>query len=161
MSRLIVKRLVQVTVGTLVLAGMLFASSGRIDWVWAWAYLAVSIGVLAINTMIILPRNPELIAERAEAKVNTKSWDRTFTKIAIVPYFAAPLIAGFDVRFRWSPQFPLATQLVALVIVAAGYGLVSWAMVSKGLFESRRIEATRSLPLVHTNTCAIPAMLEC
>jgi len=153
MNRLIVKRLMQVIVGTLILAVMLFVSSGRVDWVWAWAYVAVSIGVVVINTLIILPRNPELIAERAEAKENTKGWDRTFTKIATIPYFATPLIAGLDIRFGWSPQFASATQLVALILVAAGYGLVSWAMVSNRFFSRTvRIQKDRG----HTVTTAGP-----
>jgi protein-S-isoprenylcysteine O-methyltransferase Ste14 len=153
MNRLIVKRLVQVTVGTLVLTVMLLASSGRIDWVWAWAYVAVSIGVVVINTLVILPRNPELIAERAEAKENTKGWDRAFTKIFLVPYFGTFLVAGLDIRFGWSPQFALATQLIALVFVAAGYGLVSWAMMSNKFFSRTvRIQKDRG----HTVATAGP-----
>jgi len=135
MNRLLVRRFMQVAVGTLVLAIMMFISSGRTDWVWAWAFIAVSIGAVVVNTELILPSNPELIGERAEAKENTKGWDRTFTRIFIIPYFATPIIAGLDVRFGWSPQFALVTQLVALVIVIGGYGLVSWAMVSNVFFS--------------------------
>jgi protein-S-isoprenylcysteine O-methyltransferase Ste14 len=144
MNRLIAKRFVEVAVGTLVLTVMLFASSGRIDWVWAWAYVAVSMGVVVINTLIFLPRNPELIAERAEAKENTKGWDRAFTKIFLVPYFGTFLVAGFDIRFGWSPRFALATQLIALVFVVAGYVLVTWAMMSNKFFSRTvRIQTDR------------------
>jgi len=134
-TRLVVKRLVQLTVFMLITAAILFVSSGRVDWPMAWLYLAVNVGTVAINTLIILPRNPELIAERAEAKENTKGWDRAFTKIGTIPFFATFVIAGLHNRFGWSPQFALATQLVALVFVAASYGLVSGAMVSNEFFS--------------------------
>lgn len=125
-------------------AAILFVSSGRIDWFWAWAYLAVMVGEGAIALMMILRRNPELVAERAEAKENIKSWDRTLSKIRPVPYFCTFLVAGLDVRFGWSPQFALTTQFIALVILAAGAGLVYWAMISNKFFSSTvRIQENR------------------
>lgn len=135
MNRLIAKRFVEVAVSTLVLMIILFASSGRIDWVWAWVYAAITVGIVIVNTVLFLPGNRELIAERAEAKQNTKSWDRVFTKIFLVPYFGTFLLAGLDIRFGWSPQLTLAIQLIAAVFVVGGYGLVTWAMMSNKFFS--------------------------
>jgi protein-S-isoprenylcysteine O-methyltransferase Ste14 len=150
-NRLIIKRLVQVTVSTLIVAFLLFISSGRIDWAMAWAYVAVSVGIVVINALVILPRNPDLIAERAGVGENTKGWDRTLTKFFVIPYFGTFLIAGLDNRFGWSPQFALATQLAALVFVVAGYGLVSWAMMSNKFFStSVRIQKERGHTVVTT-----------
>jgi protein-S-isoprenylcysteine O-methyltransferase Ste14 len=123
------------------------------DWFWAWAYLTVIMGVFAVNAVLFLPRNLELIAERAGAKENTKSWDRTLVKFYAIFYFVPFLIAGLDYRFGWSPQLPLAAQLVALVIVVAGYGLVSWAMISNKFFSRTvRIQTDRG----HTVATAGP-----
>jgi len=90
---------------------------------------------VAVNALVILPKDPELIAERAETKEDTKNWDRTLTRIAYAPYLSIWAVAGLDMRFGWSGKFALAIELLALVFVALGYGLVSWAMASNRFFS--------------------------
>jgi len=45
------------------------------------------------------------------------------------------LVAGLDMRLGWTSRVPLAAQLVALVFVALGYGLSSWATISNKFFS--------------------------
>jgi len=56
------------------LAIALFVSSGRLDWLWTWAYLGVGLRILALN-VVILPA--ELIAERGQPGGNVKRWEKT------------------------------------------------------------------------------------
>ena len=132
----IVKRLLQVGIITVAQAAMLFISSGRLDWVMAWVYIGISVGIIVINVLIILPKNPELIAERGQIKEDAKKWDIMLTKLSTPVWAGALIVAGLDVRFGWSPQPILAIQLVALVFVVLGFGLVSWAMASNKFFSS-------------------------
>ncbi|MDH5174368.1 MAG: isoprenylcysteine carboxylmethyltransferase family protein [Elusimicrobiota bacterium] len=136
MTGSILKRLLQVAISTVAQAAMLFISSGRLDWVMAWVYIGVNVGIVVINALIILPKNPELIAERGQIKENTKDWDRVLIKLFTPVWGSTFVVAGLDVRFGWSPQPFLAIQLVALVFVALGFGLVSWAMASNKFFSS-------------------------
>jgi len=69
LARKIRKRMIQVVVQFLIITAILFISSSRMDWMWAWAYLGVSAGIGMINLMIM---SPELIAERGEIKENAK-----------------------------------------------------------------------------------------
>lgn len=62
------KRLIQLAIQTLFLAAVLFISSGRLDWVAAWAYLGLFVFGLGVNGYFLYRKNPELIAERAEVR---------------------------------------------------------------------------------------------
>jgi len=135
------KRMLQVIVQFLILAAILFIASGRLDWVWAWAYLGVSVGILVINASV-LP--PELIAERGQIKEDTKGWDKVLAALIGIPTLGTVIVAGLDKRFEWSPQLALAIQVIALVFYALAQGLFTWAMVSNKFFSGTvRIQEER------------------
>ena len=136
MTGAILKRLLQIGIIIVAQAAMLFISSGRLDWVMAWVYIGISVGIIVINVLIILPKNPELIAERGQIKEDTKKWDIMLTRLSTPVWAGTLIVAGLDVRFGWSSQVALAIQLVALAFVALGFGLVSWAMASNKFFSS-------------------------
>jgi protein-S-isoprenylcysteine O-methyltransferase Ste14 len=142
MRAAIVKRLIQVVVQLLILVALLFISAGRLDWGWAWAYLGVSVGILAVNALVM---PPELIAERGQVgKEDIKSWDRVVTTISILPALGAPIVAGLDERLGWSPQLALAIHLIGLAFLVLGQGLFTWSMVSNKFFStSVRIQMDR------------------
>jgi protein-S-isoprenylcysteine O-methyltransferase Ste14 len=127
------KRMLQVLLTHLVLAAILFLSSGDLAWAWAWAYLGVGLGFLIINARI-LPA--ELIAERGQPRENVKRWDRVLTSIAGLPTLAVPIVAGLHHRYEWSPQLVPAIHLIGLALFALGQGLFSWAMASNRYFST-------------------------
>ena len=149
MTGAILKRLLQIGIIIVAQAAMLFISSGRLDWVMAWVYIGISVGIIVINVLIILPKNPELIAERGQIKEDTKKWDIMLTKLSTPVWAGTLIVAGLDVRFGWSSQVALAIQLVALAFVTLGFGLVSWAMASNKFFSSVvRIQKNRGHTVV-------------
>jgi protein-S-isoprenylcysteine O-methyltransferase Ste14 len=131
----VMERMLQVVFTLSLQAAILFISAGRLDWAMAWAYLGVYAGIVAINAVVILPKSPELIAERGQTKENTKGWDKVLTSLIAIPTLGTLIVAGLQVRYGWSPQLGWMIQLVGLVIVALGYGLVSWAMASNQFFS--------------------------
>jgi protein-S-isoprenylcysteine O-methyltransferase Ste14 len=139
--RAVWKRILQVVLTYLVLAAILIISSGRLNWTWAWAYLGLAVGIVVINALI-LPA--ELVAERGQPGENVKRWDRVLTTLAGLPALAAPLVAGLDERFGWSPDLALAIHLAGLALFALGQGLFSWAMASNKYFSTAvRIQMDR------------------
>jgi len=129
----IVKRLLQVVIQFLLLGVILFVAAGRLDWVWAWAYIGVCVGVLAVNTLV-LP--PELIAERGQPRENVKRWDKAIAGLIILPSLGAPIVAGLDERFGWSPDLASWVHIAALALMVLGQGLFTWAMVSNKFFST-------------------------
>jgi len=94
MRAAILRWMLQISVTILIQAAILFISSGRLDWVMAWAYIGVNVDIVAVNTLVILPKDPELIVECPRTKENTKDWDRTLTRIGAIPYLAMWVVAG-------------------------------------------------------------------
>jgi protein-S-isoprenylcysteine O-methyltransferase Ste14 len=132
-SRAVRKRMLQVVITYLVLAAILFISSGQLNWLWAWIYLGVGLGILVINS-IILPA--ELIAERGQPRDNVKRWDRVLTTLAGLPTVGVPIVAGLDQRFGWSSQMVPLVHITGLTFFALGQGLFSWAMASNKYFST-------------------------
>ena len=132
------KRAVQLGIQFLLLAAILFLSSGRLDWWFAWAYLGIFVAGVAVNSFVLLRIDPELIAERAKQITSeTKEWDRVLATIwGLMTAIVSLLVAGLDVRFGWSPQVPLAVQLTAMLFHMFGSAFSSWALVSNAFFAT-------------------------
>jgi protein-S-isoprenylcysteine O-methyltransferase Ste14 len=91
---------------------------------------------IGVNALVVMPKHPEMIAERAAPKENVKSWDKALSTLVGVAMLAALVIAGLDERFGWSPDFALGVQAVGLVLLVLGYALFSWAMSSNEFFST-------------------------
>jgi protein-S-isoprenylcysteine O-methyltransferase Ste14 len=118
------------------IAAILFVSAGTLDWVWAWVYLGICLVDMLINASIMLRTSPETIAERSRIG-ETRDWDKVLSGLlALVMYIALPLVAGLDVRFGWSGKINLAWHIAGAILLAAGLGLTSWAMVVNAFFST-------------------------
>ncbi len=129
----------------LLMVAILFLSAGRLDWVMGWALVGVYVGWDIVTVLILVPRSPGLIAERARIQKGVKKWDLVLTTLAssFTP-MVTWIVAGLDVRFGWMPGVPLLAQVVALVVVALGFALVAWAMASNEFFSTMvRIQEER------------------
>jgi len=133
LNRALQKRAIQIGTGLVSVAAILFASAGRIDWVWAWAYLGTSVAIIIVN-VFVMPR--ELIAERAQPKENVKKWDKVITTLTMFPTVAMLFITGFDQRFNWSGSFNPLAQIIALAAMILGQALTTWAMTSNKFFST-------------------------
>jgi protein-S-isoprenylcysteine O-methyltransferase Ste14 len=133
----IVKRLLQVGVGVALQAVIMFLAVGRLDWLAGWVYLAVYVGGIVFLSFYLLPRDPELIAERGQVKEDTKGWDKWLaTIIGLLCPLLTLLVAGLDRRFGWTLPLSPALRMGVLGIGVLGYALVLWAMVSNKFFSA-------------------------
>jgi protein-S-isoprenylcysteine O-methyltransferase Ste14 len=130
---------------------LLFVSAGRLDLPFFWAFFAVVVTawVVTLGTM-----DRGLMQERL--KPGPGGTDRR-RPLLFLPFFAALLVvAGLDVgRFAWS-HVPTWVQILALALVAAGYGLSLWAVRTNRFFSPVvRIQAERGHELITTGPYAI------
>lgn len=132
----IAKRTMQVLFILIFQAAMLFLSSGRLNWVWAWVLISLYLIGLSINFTIMLRYSPETIAERARARA-IKGWDKIISSLGAVMYFVfILLVAGLDARFGWTGPVALALHIAGGVALVLGFALFSWAMVSNAYFST-------------------------
>lgn len=149
----LLKRFLQIGAQLLVLGVVLFASSGRLDWGMAWAFIGVSAAVLTIGGAKLLAINPELVAERTRVGERTKPWDRVLVLLYGLMGMAILLVAGLDKRSGWSGSIPLGLQIVALGVFASSDLLPFWAMWTNAYFATTvRIQEERG----HAVTTAGP-----
>jgi protein-S-isoprenylcysteine O-methyltransferase Ste14 len=126
------KRIIQVVIQFLIFALILFLTSGKLNWIWAWAYMGVSVLILAINAMVLAP---ELMAERGEVKENVESWDRFVALIGSIFTLVTIILPGLDLRFEWSPPLNPFVQIIGVIGYALGMGLFTWSMASNPFFS--------------------------
>jgi protein-S-isoprenylcysteine O-methyltransferase Ste14 len=136
MKKGIIRRLNQVVFQYLILAAILFISAGRLDWPAAWIFLVVAFGVLVFNVLVLVPKNPELVAERGRVKENTKGWDRVITKTILIFTLIGLVMAGLDKRFAWSAPLPVWVHLLGMVFYALSQLLLTWSMLANQYFST-------------------------
>jgi len=148
-----VRWLLQSLVFTVIFGSSLFLSSGQLGWRMAWAYLGLFIFSQLIVGIFLVPKNPELVAERTQVKTSPEAqWDRPLVgTITIFGPVAMLIVAGLDQRSGWTSQVPEPIRFSALGIAALGSLLTNWAMVSNRFFYGRvRIEKDRGHTVART-----------
>jgi protein-S-isoprenylcysteine O-methyltransferase Ste14 len=119
-----------------ILAASLFISAGRLDWVMAWIYTGLLVVAQFATVLILLPTNRALIAERSWMQEGSKRWDTVLVLLGECGLLSISIVAGLDLRLRWSPQIPLSFHSVTLFVSVLGYALFLWAMASNRFFSS-------------------------
>jgi protein-S-isoprenylcysteine O-methyltransferase Ste14 len=135
-SRLVTRWLIREIMGAIMAGVILFWSAGDWTWGWGWAVVAVYAVWVGANAVLLIPRHPELLAERAQRSIaGMKSWDKTLLSIIGVLTLVKYILAGLDIRNGWSAPIPVWVHLVALALAAFGYALGTWAMTENAYFS--------------------------
>jgi protein-S-isoprenylcysteine O-methyltransferase Ste14 len=147
----IVARAAQIGFVLAVEGALVFGGAGRLDWVWAWAYLAIYLASIAVNATLLLGTSPEMVAERGRP-AEFKRWDAIVSGAWSLFQFAAiPLVAGVDARFAWSGTVDIGWHLAGALVFAAGLALFGWAMVVNAYFSTAaRIQGDRGQAVCRT-----------
>lgn len=126
-------------VGVAFAAVTVFLPAGRLDWVMGWVYVALWFLWQVSMAVILIPTKPELLAERAERRRGTKTWDQVLMSFSGLATIGQPIVAGLDWRNGWTAdrwgQMPLAAQIVAAAAAALSFAIVVWAMTANAFFS--------------------------
>ncbi|HCU34982.1 MAG TPA: isoprenylcysteine carboxyl methyltransferase [Armatimonadetes bacterium] len=126
-------------------AAVLFVSAGTVRWPMAWAYVLIGVATVLAMLLIVMPKHPDLIAERSRMHPDTKPWDRVLAPLgAAGTAMANMIVGGLDYRLGWAPEIPLWGQLVGMLLVLIASTLVIWAMYENRFFSATvRIQTDR------------------
>ena len=122
----------------LVLEGIFYLTSRKIDWVMGWVLIGAYLFCLAINVLVLLRTNPGLLAERMQSKFHYRSWDKKVASILGIFWAIGFILPGLDYRFGWSPEMGLTPRIIALLVMMLGNFIFLWAM-SVNKFFTRMI----------------------
>jgi protein-S-isoprenylcysteine O-methyltransferase Ste14 len=132
-------------------AVILFGSSGCLNWGMAWVYIGMITAFSVVSRILMLQKNPDLLAERANIsdKHDVKSWDKVLMPLGIIVAAVILIVAGLDKRFEWSPILPLIIHIAAFTIIVLGYSFSTWATATNKFFSSEvRIQRDRGHTVV-------------
>ncbi len=137
---------------------ILFGSAGTLDWPMAWMYIALTVASFAISRLIVWRKNPDLLRERRQTleHQDTAGFDRILAPLlALVGPTLIGLVAGFALRFGWTPVFSPFMEWIGVGIFILGYVLGSWALVTNRFFSGVvRIQKDRGHHVVSTGPYA-------
>lgn len=154
MSGITVQAIVRFAFGLLLLSSVPFLAAGTLNWPMAWAYTLVNLAAIVGSRLVVLRLHPDLILERAHylQGEGVKGWDRFLSPVmAMAGPLAMAVVAGVGRRLDWPPAVPIAVQLAALAVYAAGCLIASWAMVANRFFSGAvRIQQDRGQTVVST-----------
>jgi len=144
LSPVVAKRMLQISAFTAGWSALLFACAGRLDWPRGWIYLAVYLFGIAITAILVIWKNPDVIAARARMHADAKGFDKRFTALCVPLIFAIPAVAGLDaVRFGWS-SMPIQTVWPGVFLHLLATVPVVWAMTVNPFLENQvRIQTDR------------------
>ncbi len=121
-----------------IMAAALLLSAGRWDWAAGWALVGLYAAWDVLVGLLLMSRSPGLLAERARRPEDVERWDLICTTLAasVLP-LVTWVVAGLDARFGWTGDAIAApVQVAAMVTVALGLGLTTWAMASNPFFSA-------------------------
>jgi len=148
-KRGVTRWVVRETMGVVMLAVMLFLAAGTVNWIAGWAMVTVMAGWVTATAIVVIPRYPELLAERVGPKKGAKTWDTALLGLYGVAMMIMWIMAGLDLRYHWSSGIGPVAQIGALLIMIAGYGLVVWTTGVNAFFSQVvRIQSERGHTVV-------------
>ena len=130
------------------------------DWGWweAWAYALIGILGFIVSRFLAARRHPDLLAERSKfmQHEDTKPWDNILARLVGLGGAWIPLFAGLDARYGWSGvDFGLTEEIIALVMIVAGFAFGSWALMENRFFSGVvRIQKERGHHVISTGPYA-------
>jgi protein-S-isoprenylcysteine O-methyltransferase Ste14 len=133
---------------------ILMLAAGDTRWTMGWVFAVFSFAYTIASRLLILLRNPDLVAERSDSlkQSNVEPWDRLLVPlVGVLLPTAAILIAGLDRRFRWTAALPLWVQAAAYLPMILGIVLAQWAAMENAFFSAVvRIQEDRGQTVVAT-----------
>jgi protein-S-isoprenylcysteine O-methyltransferase Ste14 len=144
-NRAMVKMLAGITLSLVLLAVLLFAGAGRLDWNLGWLFVAVWYLLKLVYVLLLRWHDPELIVERSTRHENTQPYDRWIVPVYFIFAFGTILVGGLDGgRMRWSGEIPVGVILLAYLIYLGGNFLASWSIGANRFFSSEsRLQTER------------------
>jgi protein-S-isoprenylcysteine O-methyltransferase Ste14 len=143
--------IVRETMGVVMLAAMLFLAAGTLNWIAGWAMVIIMAGWITATAIVVMPRYPELLAERVGPKKGAKAWDTALLGVYGVAMMIMWIVAGLDMRYNWSSAIVPVAQIGTMLIVITGYGLVVWATGTNAFFSQVvRIQTERGHIVIST-----------
>jgi protein-S-isoprenylcysteine O-methyltransferase Ste14 len=125
----------QMSAALVIFGTIMFLSAGTLNWAAGWAYLAMNALTQILSGIVLIPRQPDMLAERSQVQEGTKDWDKFLAPLIVVFGTLAVLVtAGLDFRYGWSAPISTSLWVLGLTLAFCSQMFVLWAMASNTFF---------------------------
>jgi len=138
---------------------LLFVAAG--DWTWGmgWVFYAMHVLVSLGGRVLILMRDPSLLAERARfgSQEDAASYERFLAPfVGLLGPLLSYVLMGLDHRFGWTPAFPGWLAWGAMFLNTVMYVFASWALVANAFFSGvMRLQEERGHQVISSGPYAL------
>ena len=138
---------------------LLFVPAGTLRWWRAWAFLAVTVIVMAAAIFSILPDSADLFSQRAKGIIQKGQplWDRVLVILLVVSYVGQIIFIPLDVfRFHVVPKPGALISVLGLALYVAGWWIMTLAMkVNPFAVPVVRLQEERHQRVIDTGIYAV------
>ena len=145
--KLFFEALIKFFLGVVMVGCLVFIPAGTLNYLYGWLFMGVLFIPMFIAGIVMMIKNPKLLASRLDAKEKESS-QGIVIKLSGLMFVAGFVLAGLDYRFKWF-QLPAFIPYIAAGVFLIGY--VLWGVVLKqNTYLSRTIKVVDGQTVVDT-----------
>jgi len=153
MSRkLFIETVLKFTLGIVLVGALIFLPAGTVKFSGGWRFMAVLFVPMFFEGIILMVKNPSLLAKRLDAKEKMKE-QGIIVKLSGLMFVAGFVMAGIDFRFKLLvlPQF---IPIVASAVFLIGYALYV-VVLCQNTYLGRKIEVQENQKVIDSGLYSV------
>lgn len=119
--KLFFEAIIKFLLGVVLVGLLIFLPAGTLDYLFGWIFMGILFIPMFIVGIIMMIKNPTLLASRLNAKEKQKE-QGIVIKLSGLMFVIGFLLAGFDYRYKWLTLSPIVSY------IALGVFLLSYVM---------------------------------
>lgn len=145
--KLFLQAIIKFLLGVVLVGLLVFLPAGRFNYLGGWILMGILFIPMFIAGIIMMVKNPKLLASRLNAKEKEKKQDLVI-KLSGLMFIAGFVVAGLDYRFKWL-ELPIYVNIIGTVIFILSYILYA-VVLKQNTFLSRTIEVVDAQYVIDT-----------
>jgi len=142
LTKMVVSRYVM---AFLAIAAIIFLPALTLRYWQGWLYMAI-LFIPMLFVMVYMLRNAPDLLERRLRMRERETQQKKIIALSYIPFFAAYILPGFDVRLGWS-NVPAWVSIAAALVVLAGYAIV-FLVFRENQYASRVVEVEKEQSVI-------------
>ena len=151
-KKLVLQAIAKFTLGVVVIAFLLFASTGTLEYWNAWLFMGMFFIPMLVVGIVLIVKNPDLLRKRLNAKEKEAEQKRVLM-LGGAMFFCGFIVAGLDYRFGWV-DLPTWVSIIAAIIFLLAYVMYA-EVLRENTYLSRTVEVQEHQKVIDTGLYAI------
>lgn len=151
-KKLLIQAITKFILGVMVIALLLFVSSGTLSCWNAWLFMGILFIPMFVAGIVLMIKNPDLLRKRLNAE-EKESKQKSVIMLSGAMFLCGFIIAGLDYRFRWL-YLPKWVSIIAAIIFLFAYMLYA-EVLRENTYLSRTVEIQDHQKVIDTGLYGI------